>query len=67
LCWDLNIEEAEVFPAWDVALRLEFLELTGVDPLTGRAMYRLSDRGREALRRLRRRPRRATASDPRRD
>jgi len=63
LCWDLNVDESYVLPAWEMALRVEFLEPTAVDPLTGHAMYRLSDRGRDALRQLRRRPRRATAPD----
>jgi hypothetical protein len=65
LCWDLNIDESRVRPAWEMALRVEFFEPTAVDPLTGQAMYRLSDRGRDALRELRRRSRRAPAPEAR--
>jgi hypothetical protein len=62
VCWDLNVDESRVRPAWEAALRVELLEPAGVDPLTGRAMYRLSGRGRDALRELRRRARRERPS-----
>jgi hypothetical protein len=57
ICWDLNVDESRVRPAWDAALRGELLESAGADPLTGRAMYRVNDRGRHALGELRRRAR----------
>jgi hypothetical protein len=57
VCWDLNVDESRVRPAWEAALRGELLESAGVDPLTGRATYRVNDRGRVALRELRRRAR----------
>jgi hypothetical protein len=54
VCWDLNVDESRVRPAWEAALRRDLLEPAGVDRLTGRAMHRLSDRGRDALRGARR-------------
>jgi hypothetical protein len=56
VCWHLNVEESRARPAWDVALRVGLLENAGVDPLTGQVMYRLGDRGRDALRELSRGP-----------
>jgi hypothetical protein len=46
----LDIDEARVRPAWDVALRTELLEPVSIEPGTGETMYRLSHRGRRALR-----------------
>jgi hypothetical protein len=57
VCWHLDTEEWRVRPAWHVALRVRLLESNGVDPLTGRAMFTLSERGRNALHSLSRRPR----------
>ncbi len=60
LCFQLNMEASRVRPAWDVALRTQLLEPVGIDPDTGETLYRLSGRGRRALRVLsvgRRRPR----------
>jgi hypothetical protein len=59
VCWDLNVEEELARPAWDVALRTKLLEPAGEDPLTGKAMYALSDLGRRAVSQLRPRRRRA--------
>jgi hypothetical protein len=52
VCWQLDIEESRVRPAWHVALRIQLLEPHGVDPLTGQAMFTLSERGHRALRKL---------------
>ncbi len=60
LCFELNMEASRVRPAWDLALRTQLLEPVGIDPDTGETLYRLSGRGRRALRVLsvgRRRPR----------
>jgi hypothetical protein len=48
--FDLNMEVSRVRPAWDVALRTQLLEPVAIDPDTGETLYRLSGRGRRALR-----------------
>ena len=53
LCFELNMDASRVRPAWDVALRAQLLEPVGLDPDTGETLYRLSNRGRRALRVLR--------------
>ena len=50
LCFELDMDASRVRPAWDVALRAQLLEPVGFDPDTGETLYRLSDRGRRALR-----------------
>jgi hypothetical protein len=50
VCWDLDIEESLARPAWELALRTSLLEAADADPLTGQAMYVLSDGGRRAVR-----------------
>jgi hypothetical protein len=50
VCRQLEIEESRVRPAWDLALRMQLLEPVGIDAIAGETMYRLSDRGRRALR-----------------
>jgi hypothetical protein len=50
VCRQLNMEASRVRPAWDAALRMQLLEPVGIDPSAGATMYRLSDRGRRALR-----------------
>jgi hypothetical protein len=50
VCFRLNMDASRVRPAWDVALRTQLLEPVGIDPNTGETLYRLSDRGRRALR-----------------
>lgn len=46
----LDMEASRVRPAWDLALRTHMLEPVAIDPSAGETMYRLSDRGRRALR-----------------
>ena len=53
VCWELNVEESLARPAWDVALRTRLLEPVDDDPLTGKAMYALSERGRRVVSELR--------------
>jgi hypothetical protein len=53
LCWELNTDESLARPAWDAALRTRLLEPAGDDPLTGKPMYVLSDRGDRAVDELR--------------
>jgi hypothetical protein len=50
VCRQLEIEESRVRPAWDLALRIQLVEPVAIDANTGDTMYRLSDRGRRALR-----------------
>src|SRR3954451_15421434 len=50
VCRELEIEESRVRPAWDLALRRQLVEPVAIDANTGDTMYRLSDRGRRALR-----------------
>ena len=50
VCLDLNMEPSRVRPAWDVALRTQLVEPVSIDPNTGETLFRLSDRGRRALR-----------------
>ena len=53
VCWQLNYDEARARPAWELALRLELIEPTGTDRLTGEAaVFTLTDRGRRTLRDL---------------
>ena len=54
VCWELNVDERWVRPAWDLAARIWLLERQGIDPLTGETMYALTARGRRALDELRR-------------
>jgi hypothetical protein len=55
VCWELNVDERLAWPAWELALRHGLLEAAGEDPVTGKTMFTLSERGRLALRRLGRR------------
>ena len=50
VCFELDMELSRVRPAWDVALRTQLLEPVAIDPSTGEPLYRLSGRGRRALR-----------------
>jgi hypothetical protein len=50
VCRDLHLEEPRARPAWDLALRLQLIEPVGIDADTGEPVYRLSGRGRRALR-----------------
>jgi hypothetical protein len=52
ICFELNMDASRVRPAWDVALRTGLLEPVSIDPDTGDTLYRLSNRGRRALRLL---------------
>jgi hypothetical protein len=53
VCWQLNFDEARARPAWELALRLELIEPTGTDRLTGEAaVFTLTDGGRQALHNL---------------
>ena len=55
VCWQLNVDEPQVRPAWDVARRVQFIDTTGADALTGHApLYALTDRGRRAVAELQR-------------
>jgi hypothetical protein len=53
LCWQLNVDEVQVEPAWRVAIRERLLARRGADPHTGEPLYALTERGRRALLRLR--------------
>jgi hypothetical protein len=50
VCFELDMEVSRVRPAWYVALRTQLLEPVGIDPDAGETLYRLSARGRRALR-----------------
>jgi hypothetical protein len=52
ICSELDMDASRVRPAWDVALRMGLLEPVSIDPDAGETQYRLSDRGRRALRLL---------------
>jgi hypothetical protein len=50
VCWQLNVEEPRVRPAWDVARRIGLIDSSGADRITGQApVYTLTDRGRRAM------------------
>jgi hypothetical protein len=55
VCWELDISERQARPAWDVAVGSGLLVAEGADELTGETMFRLSERGRFVLRRLKER------------
>ena len=57
LCWQMDVDERQVLPAWSFAIRERLIERRGNDPLTGRARFGLSGRGEAALRRLKERRR----------
>jgi hypothetical protein len=50
VCRQLDMEASRVRPAWDLALRIQPVEPVAIDPHTGETLYRLSDRGRRAVR-----------------
>jgi hypothetical protein len=50
VCFELEMDVSRVRPAWDVALRAQLLEPVAIDPDKGETLYRLSGRGRRALR-----------------
>ena len=50
VCWELNVDERVAWPAWELALKRGLLETAGVDAVTGKTMFTLSERGRLALR-----------------
>jgi hypothetical protein len=50
VCFELDRDPSRVRPTWDVALRIQLLEPVAIDPDTGKTLYRLSGRGRRALR-----------------
>jgi hypothetical protein len=52
LCWELDVDERLARPAWELALAHELLEAAGIDPLTGKTMFTVSERGRLAMQRL---------------
>jgi hypothetical protein len=52
LCWELDVDEHLARPAWELALAHGLLETAGIDPLTGKTMFTISERGRLALRRV---------------
>ena len=51
VCWQMNVDERQVLPAWSFAIRERLIVRRGDDPLTGRARFGLSERGEAALRR----------------
>ena len=57
VCWQMDIDERQVLPAWSFAIRERLIERRGDDPLTGRAKFGLSKRGEAVLRRHRERRR----------
>jgi hypothetical protein len=50
VCEQLDMEVSRVRPAWDLALRIGLVEPVAIDADTAQTLYRLSDRGRRALR-----------------
>ena len=50
VCWELNVDQRLAWPAWELALKHGLLETAGVDAVTGKMMFTLSERGRLALR-----------------
>jgi hypothetical protein len=56
VCWELNIDEGLAWPAWELALQNGLLEAAGVDAVSGKTMFTLSERGRVVLHTLGRRP-----------
>ena len=55
VCWELNVDQRLAWPAWELALKHGLLETAGVDAVTGKTMFALSERGRLALRTVGRR------------
>jgi hypothetical protein len=55
VCWELNVDERLACTAWELALKEGLLEPAGVDMVSGKTMFTLSERGRLALRSLGRR------------
>jgi len=53
VCWEVNVPESRVRPAWDVALRVGLIAPAGNDSFTGEAVFDLTDRGHRARRHLR--------------
>ena len=53
VCWELNVDQRLAWPAWELALKHGLLETAGVDAVTGKTMFTLSERGRLALRNVR--------------
>jgi hypothetical protein len=58
VCWQLNVDESRARPAWELALRMRLVAPAGTDRFTGDPVFELTDRGRDALRSLRRTRRR---------
>ena len=52
VCWELNVDERRAWPAWELALQQGLLEAAGVDAVTGKTMFTLSERGVLTLRSL---------------
>jgi hypothetical protein len=50
VCQDLHLKQSGARPAWDMALRFQLIEPVAIEADTGETMYRLSARGRRALR-----------------
>jgi hypothetical protein len=50
VCRDLHIDQVRARPAWDMALRIQLIEPVAIHADNGETLYRLSARGRRALR-----------------
>jgi hypothetical protein len=50
VCRDLHTDQVRARPAWDMALRIQLIEPVAIDADNGETLYRLSARGRRALR-----------------
>jgi hypothetical protein len=50
VCRELNIDDVRARPAWGMALRLQLIEPVAIHADNGETLYRLSARGRRALR-----------------
>jgi len=57
VCWELNADESRVGPLWELAVRHRLLKPDGIDPLNGQTLFTLTERGRAALSKLKRRAR----------
>jgi len=55
VCWELNVDQRLAWPAWELALKHGLLQTAGVDAVTGKMMFTLTERGRLALRTVGRR------------
>jgi len=48
VAWELGVEEGVLAPAWSTAIEEALLEPAGTDMIYGEAMWRITERGRQA-------------------